>query len=127
MKAIVVVPEFVPQFRINMIKSMGADVIVHGTTMDELNAKVAEYTKNPTYVYIHGFDDDDIIAGQATIAYELLQEISDLDVIVVPVGGGGLISGIAKYAKSFNHNINIYGSETIGADAMSQSLEAGKL
>jgi threonine dehydratase len=127
MKAIVVVPEFVPPFRIDMIKKMGAEVIVHGTTMDELNAKVAEYTKNPAYVYIHGFDDDDIIAGQATVAYELLQEIPDTDVIVVPVGGGGLISGIAKYAKSFNPHIVIYGTGTVGANAMSQSLEAGKL
>lgn len=127
MKAIVVVPEFVPQFRINMIREMGAEVIVHGTTMDELNAKVAEYTQNPEYIYVHGFDDDDIIAGQATIAYELLQEVSDIDIIVVPVGGGGLISGIAQYAKSFNSNIHIYGAETIGADAMSKSLEAGRI
>jgi threonine dehydratase len=127
MKAIVVVPEFVPAFRRDMIKKRGADVIVHGTTMDELNAKVAEYTKNPDYVYIHGFDDDDIIAGQATVAYELLQEIPDIDVIVVPVGGGGLIAGIAKYAKSFNPYIAIYGTGTVGANAMSQSLKAGKL
>lgn len=127
MKAIVVVPEFVPQFRINMIQALGAEVIVHGTTMDELNAKVAEYTKDPNSIYIHGFDDDDIIAGQATIAYELLQEVPDIDVIVAPVGGGGLISGIAQYAKSVNPNINIYGTETIGADAMSKSLEAGRI
>ncbi len=127
MKAIVVVPEFVPQFRINMIRALGAEVIVHGTTMDELNAKVAEYTKDPRYIYIHPFDDDDVIAGQATIAYELLQEVPDIDVIVVPVGGGGLISGIAQYAKSFNSNIVIYGAETIGADAMSKSLEADKI
>lgn len=127
MKAIVVLPEFVPQFRIDMIRAQGAEVIVHGTTMDELNAKVAEYTKDPIYIYVHGFDDDEIIAGQATIAYELLEEIPDIDVIVVPVGGGGLIAGIAKYAKSFNHNILVYGTQTIGADAMSKSLEAGNI
>lgn len=126
MKAIVVLPEFVPKFRIDMIKAYGAEVIVHGTTMDELNEKVSEYTKDPSYVYVHGFDDDDIISGQATIAYELLQTVPDIDVIVVPVGGGGLISGIAQYAKSFNPKILVYGSQTIGADAMSQSLEAGK-
>lgn len=127
MKAIVVVPEFVPQFRIKMIQECGAKVIVHGTTMDELNAKVAEFTKDPNYVYVHAFDDDDIIAGQATIAYELLQEVPDIDVIVVSVGGGGLISGIAQYAKSFDPNILIYGAETIGADSMSKSLEAHKI
>lgn len=79
-----------------MIKALGAEVIIHGKTMDELNAKVAEYTLDPKCIYVHGFDDDDIIAGQATIAHELLHEIPDIDVIVVPVGGGGLISGIAQ-------------------------------
>lgn len=127
MKAIVVVPKFVPEFRINSIKALGAEVIVHGTTMDELNAKVAEYTQDPKYIYVHGFDDDDIIAGQATVAHELLQEVPDINTIVVPIGGGGLISGIAHYAKSFNAQIEIYGVETIGADAMSRSLEAGKI
>ncbi|HSW69596.1 MAG TPA: threonine/serine dehydratase [Gammaproteobacteria bacterium] len=127
MNAIVIVPEFVPQFRINMIRELGAEVIVHGTTMDELNAKAAEYTKDPHFIYFHPFDDDDIIAGQATVAYELLQEIPDIDIIIVPVGGGGLISGISQYAKSFNPNILVYGVETIGADAMYKSLEAGRI
>jgi threonine dehydratase len=127
MKAIVVLPEYVPPFRANMIRALGAEVILHGQTMDELNAKVAEFTKDPDYVYIHPFDDVDVIAGQGTIAYELLQEIPDIDVIVVPVGGGGLISGISQYAKSFNPTIRIYGCETIGADAMSQSLKANKI
>jgi threonine dehydratase len=127
MKALVVVPNFVPQFRIDKIKKMGADVIVDGASIDELNAKVTEYTKGPSYIYIHGFDDDDIIAGQATIAYEILQDVPDIDVILVPVGGGGLISGIAKYAKSFNKNIIIYGAQPTGANAMSESLAANKL
>ncbi len=127
MQAIVVVPEFVPPFRINKIKALGAEVIVYGSTMGELNAKVAEYTWNPRYIYVHGFDDDDIIAGQATVAHEILQAIPDINVMVVPVGGGGLISGIAQYANSFNPNIQVYGVQTEGANAMSQSLRAGKI
>lgn len=127
MKAIVVLPEFVPEFRIKAIQAMGAQVIVHGNTMEDLNAKVAEFTQDPACIYVHGFDDDDIIAGQATIAYELLQDIPDIDIIVSPVGGGGLISGIAQYAKSINPKIEIYGSQTIGADAMSKSLKAGEI
>lgn len=127
MQAIVVVPEFVPQFRIDKIKALGAEVIIHGSTMDELNAKVSEYTKDSNCIYVHGFDDDDIIAGQATITHELLQEVPDIEVIIVPVGGGGLIAGIAQYAKSFNPNILVYGAETIGADAMSKSLIADRL
>jgi len=127
MKAIVVVPEFVPLFRINRIKELGAEVIVHGTTMDVLNAKVAEYTKDPKYIYVHGFDDDDIIAGQGTIALEILKEMPDTQMIIVPVGGGGLISGIALYTKAAKPNIKIYGAQTIGADAMSKSLAAGEI
>lgn len=127
MKAIIVVPEFVPQFRIDMIRALGAEVVVFGKTMDDLNAKVAEYTVDPRIIYVHPFDDDEVIAGQGTIAYELLQEIPDLDMILVSIGGGGLISGIAQYAKSFNPAIKIYGSQTIGANAMSESLRANKL
>lgn len=127
MKAIVVVPDFVPQFRIDMIKALGGDVVVYGRTMDDLNAKVAEYTKNVNYVYIHPFDDDDVIAGQATIAYELLQEVPDIDVIITSIGGGGLISGISQYAKLFNPKIKVYGVQTIGANSMSKSLEAGQI
>lgn len=127
MKAIIIVPEFVPQFRIEKIKALGADVIVHGITMDELNAKAEEFTQNPDYVYIHPFDDDDVIAGQGTVAYELLKQVPDLDVIVVSIGGGGLISGISQYAKSKKPDITIYGTQTIGADAMSKSLQADKI
>ena len=125
MKAIVVVPDFVPQFRIDMIKALGGEVIVHGKTMEELDAKVAEYTVDPTYVYVHPFDDPEVIAGQGTIAYELLEEHPDTAIIIASIGGGGLISGISQYAKSFNPGIKVYGVQTTGCNAMSKSLEAG--
>ena len=125
MKAIVVMPDFIPQFRIDMIKALGGEVIVHGKTMDELDAKVAEHTIDPRYVYVHPFDDPDVIAGQGTIAYELLEEHPDTDAIVVSIGGGGLISGISQYARSFNPGIKVYGVQTNGCNAMSKSLEAG--
>jgi threonine dehydratase len=127
MKAIVVAPDFVPQYRLDMIRALGGDVVVHGKTMDDLNAKVAEYTKDPNFVYLHPFSDDEVIAGQATIAHELLQEVADIDVIVASIGGGGLISGVSQYAKSFNPRIKVYGVQTVGADAMYKSLEAGSL
>lgn len=125
LQALIVVPDFVPQFRIDMIKAFGAEVVVDGNTMEGLNNKVAELNKNNDYIYVHPFDDDEVIAGQGTIAYELLQEFPDVEVIVASVGGGGLISGISQYAKSFNPNILIYGVQTAGADAMSKSLAAG--
>ena len=127
LKAVVVVPEFVPQFRRDMIQALGGEVVVHGKTMDDLNAKVAEFTKNPHYVYIHPFDDDAVIDGQATIMHELLQDIPELDIVIASIGGGGLVSGIAQYAKSFNPQMKVYGIQTVGADAMSQSLKAGEI
>jgi threonine dehydratase len=127
MPAIVVVPEFVPQFRIDMIKALGGDVIISGKTIEEANNKVKEYTQDPKYIFIHPFDDTDVINGQATLAYELLQQQPDLDMIMVSIGGGGLIAGIAQYAKSFNPAIKIYGSQTVGADAMAKSLAANKI
>lgn len=127
MKAIVVVPEFVPQFRRDMIKALGGEVVVYGQTMDDLNAKVAEYTKDPNYVYVHPFDDEDVMSGQGTIAYEILQDVPDVDVIITSIGGGGLISGISQYAKSFNPNIKVYGVQTIGSESMYKSLEAGHI
>lgn len=127
MKAIVVVPEFVAQFRIDMIKALGGDVIIYGKTIEEANNKVKEYTQNPNCIFVHPFDDEEVITGQATLAYELLQEVPDIDAIMVSIGGGGLIAGIAQYAKEFNPRIKIYGTQTIGADAMAQSIEANKI
>ncbi len=127
MRSIIVVPEFVSQFRIDMMRALGAEVILHGKTMDDLNAKIAEYTRDPSYVYVHPFDDDEVIAGQGTIAHELLSDIPDIDIIIASIGGGGLISGIAQYAKSFNPSILIYGTQTVGADSMYKSLQAGEV
>lgn len=127
MKAIIVVPEFIPKYRIDSIRALGGEVVVYGKTTDDLNAKVAEYTKDKNYVYAHPFSDNDVIAGQGTIAYELLQDAPDIDIIIASIGGGGLISGISQYAKSFNSNIKVYGAQTIGTNAMFKSLEAGHL
>lgn len=125
--AVIVVPEYTLEYRINLIKETGAEVIKYGKTFDDLNAKVKEYTDTGEYTYIHPFDDEDVIAGQSTIAYELFQQKPDLDIVIASIGGGGLISGISQYTKEFKSTTKVYGVETVGADSMYQSIEADKL
>lgn len=127
MKSVIIVPDFVPQYRIDNIKALGAEVIVCGKTIDDANAKATEFTEDANYVYVHPFDDDEVIAGQATIAYELLEDFPDIEVIIAAIGGGGLISGLSQYAKACNPRMKIYGAQTIGANAMEKSIEANKI
>jgi len=125
LKTEVILPKTTPQEKIERIKSLGGSVTLFGEIWDEANVKALEMAKDEKYVYVHPFSDDEVIAGQATIAYEILQDLPDIDTIITSIGGGGLISGISQYAKLFNPNIKIYGVETIGADSMYQSLKTG--
>jgi threonine dehydratase len=117
-------PEATPLTKINGVRSYGAEVVLHGKNYDEAYAKSIELSQKEGYSFIHPFADDEVIAGQATIAIEMLQEQSELDMVIVPVGGGGLISGVAAYIKSMYPRTKVIGVTAKGAPAMKQSFEA---
>lgn len=126
-KATIVVPETTPHIRCDAIERMGGELIVHGEVWNEANQRALELTEQRGYTYLSPFDHPDIMAGQGTIALELLEQAPHLDVILCSIGGGGLISGIASAVKQLQPEVRVIGVETLGADCMSQSLEAGKL
>ena len=125
--ALIYLPVGTPEIKKKKIIGMGGQVESFGSAWDEANAEAMNKGESPDYLYIHPFDDEDIIDGQATIAYEILNEINDVDIILASIGGGGLISGISKYCNSFNRQVDVFGVETIGADSMFQSINAGHL
>lgn len=126
-KATLVMPDTTPIIKIEATKSYGADVVLHGSTYDEAYQKAKELEAKHGYVFIHPFDDLDVIVGQGTLALEILDEFPEVDTIVVPIGGGGLISGIAFAAKILKPSIQIIGVEPEGASAMHQSLAKNRL
>ena len=125
--ATIVMPEATPLTKVVGVKDLGAEVILHGNNYDEAYAYAIEYANEHKKSFVHPFEDEEVMAGQGTIALEMLEEQPDLDAIVVPVGGGGLISGISVAAKSINPNIKIIGIASAGAPAMKESYDAGKV
>jgi threonine dehydratase len=125
-KATIVMPESTPLTKINGVKHYGAEVILSGSNYDEAYAFAIEYAKENSLSFIHPFEDDEVIAGQGTIALEILESCEDIDVVVVPVGGGGLISGIASAIKQINKNIKVIGVSAKGAPALKNSYELKK-
>lgn len=125
-KATIVMPESTPLTKIQGVMAFGAEVVLHGMNYDEAYAKALTYAKENGAVFVHPFADDDVITGQGTIALEMFEEIDNLDAIIVPVGGGGLISGVAFAAKQLNPNIKVIGVSSEGAPAMKESYEAKK-
>jgi threonine dehydratase len=123
--AVIVMPESTPITKINGVTSLGAKVVLAGSNYDEAYAFAITQAKEEDLEFIHPFEDEVVIAGQGTVALEMLAE-QDLDVIIVPVGGGGLISGIATAAKAINPNIKIIGVSALGAPAMKLSFENKK-
>ncbi|WP_096016858.1 threonine ammonia-lyase [Campylobacter lanienae] len=122
-RAIIIMPEAAPLSKVAGTKALGAEVILKGDNFDEAYAYALEYAKENNMSFIHPFDDELVQAGQGTIALEMLDEVSNLDYIVVPVGGGGLISGVASCAKQINPNIKIIGVSAKGAPAMFESFK----
>jgi threonine dehydratase len=122
--ATIVMPESTPLTKIQGVKEFGASVILHGTNYDEAYAHATTYAEDKGLSFVHPFADDEVMAGQGTVALEMLEDIKDLDAIVVPVGGGGLISGIAAAAKALKPDIRIIGISAEGAPAMKKSYDA---
>lgn len=123
-RAVIVMPEATPLLKVNGAKNLGAEVILFGNNYDEAYGHAVEYASSHNLVFVHPFADESVIAGQGTVALEMLYLVPDLDVIVVPVGGGGLISGIAVAAKAIKPDIKVMGISASGAPAMYQSFAA---
>ncbi|MBU3157701.1 threonine ammonia-lyase [Clostridium estertheticum] len=125
--ATIVMPKTTPLIKVEATKSYGANVILIGDCYDDAYAEAKRLEKEHNYVFVHPFDDLDVMYGQGTIACEIIEEIKDIDCILVPVGGGGLIAGIALAAKALNPNIKIIGVEPEGAKAMKDSIDCKKV
>jgi threonine dehydratase len=125
-KSTIVLPEFAPLTKITATKNFGAEVILHGATFDEAFAHSKKLQAEHGYTYVHAFDDEQIIAGQGTIGLEIARDCPETTVIIVPIGGGGLISGIAIAAKERLPNVRIIGVEAENAASVNVSLNAGK-
>lgn len=113
--------------KIAATKGYGAEVVLHGSIWDEANEKAKELVRDEGLVYVHPFDDAELITGQGTLGLEIVQDWPDVDAVVVPIGGGGLIAGVSMAVKSFNPNIKVIGVESSDGPAMKASLDAGSL
>ncbi|MBS6503492.1 MAG: threonine ammonia-lyase [Clostridium sp.] len=123
----IVMPKTTPYLKIQSTKDFGGNVVLHGNCYDDAFLKAKSIEENNNSVFIHPFNDINVIYGQGTIALEILEEINDIDIILCPIGGGGLISGISLAAKEINPSINIIGVQAEGANAMEQSFKNGNL
>lgn len=126
-KAVICLPDGAPISKIEATKSYGAEICLVEGVYDDAYRKALSLRDTEGYTFIHPFDDEDVIAGQGTIALEIEDQLPNLDAIVVPVGGGGLISGIAYAMKAINPNVKIYGVEAAGAPSMLNSIRDNQI
>lgn len=124
-KTTIVMPKTTPLIKVQATKNWGAHVVLAGEVFDEANEEARRLEKQYGYTFIHPFDDLDVMAGQGTIALEILEDLPNTDIMLVPIGGGGLISGIAVAAKAICPHIKIIGVEATGAMGMKESIIAG--
>ncbi len=125
-KAVIVMPTVTPLIKVNRTKSHGAEVILYGDVYDDSYAYACELAEKNGYTFVHPFNDLDVATGQGSIAMEIVQELPTVDYILVPIGGGGLISGVATLAKMLNPKIRVIGVEPAEAASMTAALQAGE-
>ena len=123
--ATIVMPTTTPLVKVNNTKDYGAKVVLHGETFDDAAELAAQLSEGEGLTYVHPFTDPAIATGQGTISYEIFQDLPDVDVILVPIGGGGLATGVSTLAKLLNPNVTVIGVEPSGAASMKASLDAG--
>ena len=126
-KSLICLPDNAPISKIEATKWYGADVCLVEGVYDDVYQKALKLRDEKGYTFVHPFDDEDVIAGQGTIGLELLEQLPDLDAVIVPIGGGGLISGVAFAIKHLNPNVKIYGVQASGAPSMLNSIEHNKI
>ena len=126
-KAVIVMPTTTPLIKVNRTKGYGAEEVLYGDVYDEACEKAYELAKENGYTFIHPFDDPAVATGQGTIAMEIIKELPVVDYILVPVGGGGLATGVSTLAKLLNPKIKVIGVEPEGANCLQESVKAGKV
>ncbi len=126
-KSIIVMPKGTPLMKVNRTKSYGAEVVLFGDVYDEACEEAYRMAQEHGYTFVHPFDDLEVATGQGSVAMEIIKEIPTVDYILVPVGGGGLATGVSVLAKMLNPNIKVIGVEPAGANCLQASMEAGKV
>lgn len=126
-RAVVVMPVTTPLMKVNRTKGYGAEVVLYGNVYDEACEYALKLAKEEGLTFVHPFDDYDVATGQGSIAMEIIKELPTVDYILVPIGGGGLATGVSTLAKLLNPKIKVIGVEPAGADCMQESIKAGKV
>ena len=126
-KSLICLPDGAPISKVEATRKFGAEICLVPGVYDDAYNRALELKEEKGYTFIHPFNDEDVIAGQGTIGLEILEQLPDVDVVVVPVGGGGLISGVAFAIKALNPHVKVYGVQAEGAPSMARSLSDGKI
>ncbi len=122
-KAVIIMPESTPLTKINGVKEFGAEVILAGSNYDEAYAYATKYGEEKSLTFVHPFEDEEVMAGQGTVALDILEKAPNLDAVIIPVGGGGLIAGMATAIKAINPKIEVIGVSALGAPAFKNSFD----
>src|SRR5215218_3772408 len=125
-KAVIVLPEFAPLTKVVATRAFGAEVILYGATFDEAVERSRQLEQEHGYTYVHAFDDEAVIAGQGTIGCEISEDLPEATVVVVPIGGGGIISGVAIAVKTLMPGVRVIGVQASNVAPVNRSLEAGE-